>query len=1024
MARQQTAQYPLDGGIDQRTHERYVQPPAVLDAVNVRYRQVGGAEARPGCEFVVDEWADGEQLETGGTSKIYEYRGGLVVTDGDRIGALATIGGEEMLIPVGGVPVAVATVQNYAATDGAQVSGVTNIGAPDVAYADGLAFHVWTSTPTTRPESESGTAEEGLIYHTVQAVDSGAYVVSASRLSTPYGIFGTPRVIAVGSAVLVLYHDNASNIWVHVWDEISRAFGAASAVITDNTTDLDADLDVATDGTSAFVVYKDTSDAVRVRSLSAAGAAVATKVSAEGASDAREFGICATAGETIWVTYVIGSGATRDVRATLFSLNLAAETGPFTVASFTSSNPVYGTSVCRRSATTAVVFIGSRSSGLALRSHSVVMNTSGSVVGAATSDARTTAWAFPGSKPFQFDPTTTKVYAWVYTGGASTGTFADGDQPKQYTFMLVDLGADDTTTDYVQAKPVTWVAPRFSVITSYKTSSVVSLGDDRWAAGMCLFRSAAGRLGLAMATADLSHPGHLASAELGQTMLVAPGWFWDGTALRELNFAYWPQKMSVVTSVSTGILSPSATYRWRVTYEYTDALGFLHRSQPSDYVEETLGGSDNTATLTVPCLTVTTRPIGSVRLVLWRTDGTDQNTYYRVEPSRASFPYEESLPVLDEGAGTYPPEILYTVGGVKPNVMPAGFTALCTYRNRVFIAHGNTVEYSKAFVTGETVSFVDGFSLPLEESGDITALWVQDDTLFISTDSRIYYLQGDGPNDIGNLNDIGTPNQVATDRGVAEPRSVAVTPMGTVYQSRVGIQLMDRGRSVSPEPLGSRVQNFVTAFSTITSALVHPSGSYVTFTCNDDDGEGIRLVFDYTANKWSRDLILETEGVGEPVRSAVNVAGAQYFLLDGELYRETPASYTDDGQWVTRRLSLAWLKPAGLLGYTNVARHTLQTERASSADLTVTTFVNYSSTPLDTETWLANSGSKPIDGMLLPQMTASPSNQRVQAMRWDLEDATPTGASIGTGQGHAFIGLAIDLDVLGDTFRLPAAQKG
>jgi hypothetical protein len=1024
MARAQTAQYPLDGGIDQRTHERYVQPPAVLDAVNIRYRQVGGAEARPGCELVVDEWADGETLATTGTSKVYEYRGGLVATDGERIGALATIGGVEQLVPAGDVPVAVATVRNYAATPGASVNGITDIGSPDIAYAGGLAFHVWTTAPASRPASESGPAEEGLIYHTVQDVSSGAYVVSAELLSTDSAIFGTPRVIAVGSAVLAFYHDDASNIWVHVWNSSTRAFGAASAVITDNTTDLDADFDVASDGTSAFVVYKDTSDLVRVRSISAAGAAVATLASAEGGTDAREFGICATAGETIWVTYVIGSGGSdRDVRTSLFSLNLAAETGPFTVATFTPSNPPYGTSVCRRSATTAAILIGSRSSGLALRCHAVVFSTAGAVVGSATSDARTTAWCFPGSKPFQFDASSTKVYAWVYVGGASTGTFADGDQPKQYTFMLVDLGADDTAEDILQAKPVSWVAPRFSVITSYKPSSVVSLGDDKWATGACLFRSAAGRLGLAMATADLAHPGHLASAELGQTMLVSPGWFWDGTALRELSFAFWPQKMSVVTSTGSGTLTSSATYRWRVTYEYTDALGFLHRSQPSDFVEATLGASDNTATLTVPCLTVTTRPHGLVRLVLWRTDGTDQTTYYRVEPSLASNPPAESLPVIDNGSGTYPPETLYTDGGVKPNVMPHGFTAITTYRNRIWIAYGNTVEYSKAFVTGETVSFVDGFTLPLEEAGDVTALWVQDDTLFISTDRKIYYLQGDGPNDIGNLNDIGTPNQVATDRGVADARSVVVTPMGSLYQSRIGIQLLDRKRNVAPEPVGSRVQDSLADFDTTTSALVHPTGSYVTFTCSSGSA-GIRLVYDYTADKWSRDLVLESGGNGALIRSAANVAGAQYFLVGGAIYRETQSAFLDDGAWVTRRLSLAWFKPAGLLGYTNVARYTFQTERLTSSDLTITLFADYESTPVESETWLANTGTKQIDDMTIPQIEMTPSRQRAQALRWDLEDATPTGASVGTGAGHVFIGVAVDVDVIGDAFRMPSGQKG
>lgn len=1026
----QAIHIPLDGGIDQRTRPEWVQPPGVLDSVNTRFRQVGGVEKRPGLVLVANQWADSTAIRQDGTGKLIPYRSGLLLTDGFKFGPVASVNGTTAPVPLTDVPDAVAYESGVASTNYA-------MGAHDVAYAMGLEFHVWTpgvgaESDKDVPVSETGGVQQlECIYVSVISEATRTHLVAAQLLSTSSLIFGCPRVLAIGNVLHVYYRDNAGNIWLRIWNHALRSFAAATAVITDNDTGGadDMDFDVATDGTSVFLVYKTAANALKIKLISTAGTVTASITSTEASTSAREFGICATAGEVVWISYVTGTGAggsTRLIRAAVYTLTLGAESvAPFTVVTETIGfGTPYGTAICRRTATTATI-IYAMGPGQSRSFKAPVVSTAGAVVGSASAANRTTAWASPASKPFQPDPTTGRVLAWAYVGGAAVGTLSSTDQPQQYTMILVDVGSTDTSVGSTQLKPVTGVAPRLTSKASYLLPSVISTATNVWVTSVASHATNAGRMRLSRVTAEFAHPGHLTSSELGQTLFVAPGVFWDGATLAEISYCYWPQKPGLnSTTNGAGSLTNSATYRWKVVFEWVDALGFIHRSQPSDYLEATLGGTDDTAIINVPCLCVTRRPGTSIRLALYRTNGTDQNTYYLTTNATANDPTTSSVLITDlmSDATLAVQEQLYTLGGVIPNVQPPSFTAMTTYRNRIWIAYGNTVAYSKAFVTGETVSFTDAFTLPLEEAGDITALWVQDDTLYIATANRIYFVAGDGPTDLGTQNDIGTPNRVATDRGVADPRSVVVNPLGTMYRSSVGIQQLDRGRSVSPEPIGARIQSLLDAFPVVTSAIVHPTGAYTTFTCNAEDGaSGIRLVHDYTADKWSRDLLFEGGGEGVAVRSACNLDGVQYVLIGGSVYSEDAIDKRDAGAWVTMRVYPAEIHPAGLQGNTGFVRWTFLAQKAGSHDLVMSWFRNYEASAFYSDTATSDEFLTTVE-----QISRVPPVMRAQSMRVTIADATPTGGGgAGNGQGPVLIALAVEVDSLDNkAFRLPAAQKG
>lgn len=1032
MARQPIAQFPLDGGMDQRTHRRMVQPPATLDAVNVRYPEVGGVERRPGCGLVANSFQGSDLIP--GRGKLFSIGNELLATDGYTIGTLVG----DTFLAKDKVPEAVPSMRPV-------TSPIHPIEQHDVTLSlTGVIFTAWTTRQAV------GTVT---LFISATKADSGAEILRPTVVE--YFEHYHVRLLAVEGAVFLLYTtETTSDISYVKYDGDSAAVIASGVLINDNAVESETDgsFDAMTVGTSFYVAYRDTGGLTKFKKYDVAPSLTASITSTQTAANTFVYGLGTPAGNLLWAVYAYADGMANTVtwRTTAIDTSTDLESvAPFDIATEPAdAGDISGSAVCSVDSTTAIAILGMKVTDTGRASiRCPVFSSAGAIVENAAADNRATYWTSLASRPFVVSASPLRVYAWVYTGGAAfDAPNIPLQQPLQYTYMLVDIGADDTASLNKQVRPICWEANRFALSSLRAATNVISVGSVRSSIAK-VTRSGGGRMGLNFVSADFASARQFLSAELGGSLYMVPGWQWDRDKLSEIGFAYWPQHISEPSFDPGGGLVAGTTYRWRVCFEFVDENGMLQRSEPSDFAEAVVPPDNSSATFNVANLCVTAKskfvPTGTtdigqenlpyIQIGIYRTLDTsvDPNTYYRITADgdtifSNTFSEYQTFTDITSDADLATRPTLYTGGGVRPNAMPRGFTAIVTYRNRLWIAYGNTIGYSKAFVTGESVSFVDGFELPLEESGDITALWVQDDTLYISTERRIYFLAADGPNDTGALNDIATPNRVATDLGVLDPRSVVVTPMGTVYQSAVGIQLLDRGRSVSPEPFGSRVQDEVESFPEFTSALVHPTGSYITITCKNNDDLGGRLAFDYTSNKWSRDEVLVA--AGQPaIISAVNHRGTQHFLTAlGSVYAELSDHCFDDGEWFEMRVDTAWFKAAGLQGYQQIAKYTLQCEKLEDADLRIQNFVDYVETPVDDETWSADAGEKPISAMTIPQFETTPSVERVQAMRWRVSDAAPTGGDSDAGDGHGLspIGLAIELDALSEIFRMPAGQKG
>jgi hypothetical protein len=75
--------------------------------------------------------------------------------------------------------------------------------------------------------------------------------------------------------------------------------------------------------------------------------------------------------------------------------------------------------------------------------------------------------------------------------------------------------------------------------------------------------------------------------------------------------------------------------------------------------------------------------------------------------------------------------------------------------------------------------------------GDITALKAMDDKLIIFKENAIFYLSGDGPNNLGQQDTFIEPQLISSDIGCSVKNSVVLTPAGIFFKSHKGIHLLE-----------------------------------------------------------------------------------------------------------------------------------------------------------------------------------------------------------------------------------------
>ena len=391
---------------------------------------------------------------------------------------------------------------------------------------------------------------------------------------------------------------------------------------------------------------------------------------------------------------------------------------------------------------------------------------------------------------------------------------------------------------------------------------------------------------------------------------------YDGNALVEQGFNYPPNTLFAAQGTgSTGPFESTKTYNYVAVYSWTDIQGNVFKSALSAQASVTCTAAVTSVSVNIPPLLLSQKTDPYVEL--YRTEG-NGSVFYKTMGDSSNTLDQTSKPIINTTDGVdyllftdqtsdaklIANELLYTEGGEVENVSPPSNSILASFKNRLFLAGlENKLElrYSKIVEANTGIGFNDTFSIIMTGlGGNIVTLKGMDDKLVIFKENAIFFLSGDGPNNIGEQNTFIEPQLVSSDIGCAEANSVVLTPAGLFFKSNKGIYLLER--SLVLKYVGFPVDDFNNL--TIKKADIYAKDNEVRFVTSD----GPCLVYNYFRGFWS--LYSNHKG-----QSSIVIGDDYYYVHSGpegnSLYKQDASKYDDDGTPVNMVVETGWINPAG-----------------------------------------------------------------------------------------------------------------
>lgn len=421
------------------------------------------------------------------------------------------------------------------------------------------------------------------------------------------------------------------------------------------------------------------------------------------------------------------------------------------------------------------------------------------------------------------------------------------------------------------------------------------------------------------------------SATLAESLNIGGGFLtqYDGVAPVELGFHVSPELRAADiethdTGGHLGSATQATTYWWAVTYEWTDAAGIVHVSDPSVPIEKDFisGVDTGHAEITIPTLRLTAKQGASpVTINVYRTIGTSPGIFYLAVTTIVPAPTDtvnqsiindvtlDTVKFVDElsDADIIGNPRLYTTGGVLENNAPPPCNTMVVWQNRLFGIDAENplvLFYSQQVTPGLPVSFSGFLTINLDPLiGGATALAVMDEKLVVYGAESTWYIIGQGPTNIGTGDSYQDPQLVPGEAvGCVNPRSTVLVDAGVISQSSKGLYLFSRGLANSYA--GAEVEQLV-AGRVVTSARAIPSTTQTRFTT---DG-GYAVVYDSLVGQWGSDTTIQA------VAAVVwNGAYAQ-LRASGQVRVETHDTYLNGGAPIAVALTTAPIRLAGMAGF-------------------------------------------------------------------------------------------------------------
>ena len=1040
----------LSGGLNQRMGAPHIPTGDFLSVRNARQTRTGALEKRPGNSKLTNQY----QLPA---------NAGPASLDVSLGGALSSYGNQLLISCNAGTAEYSATYGTFGALRPATEALVRRTGTPLPDIISGNTLIAYSMEPAV--------VTDGTYYFfvyidnaknawaTIQRISDGSLIQERIAIRVN-AVWSVPLLIG-GQFTIVTLDTSGAITMVGFPAPYTGNYTTASpvsATLVASGVGVAANIDAVDVSSGNFVVaYPVSTTGITIQSFSASGANLATATTIT-AANVLEIRLSYENLGGIWLGYRLSAGPLFVAGFNGVTLGIHYS-GPFSVIS-TAVSSFHLLSY----ALNKVLLVASVGTPFAAVSGFLVDFTSGSGVIAIAGAADQCGSTFLASKPFlQSGKYYCWAQGWAYTGGAATSSEYNNLNPAQWTNLLLDLRIDTAITGVPRpCRPVACDSPRFAypkpnaivgdaglnIAAHVAPLSLISTAPNTWSI-LCGTRASAyitpwSRLDISFS--DTARWGH---ASLGTLLLRSSGLItnWDGSREFENGFLQHTI-LPTFTSTSGGSIIPTgAIFYYKIVPMATDKAGNIHRGIPSAPAFAQLGGSDASFTITIPSYQATDRVLQdggqfavgySTYFEIYRSIanpgslGTDIATNY--VDTVANNPSGTSTTYLDTvtPATVQKNALCYTFGGDLPNGCPPGGLDIVAHEGRAWVLSddGQNWYFSKQIVDGEAVNFTDSFTQPMDDFDGVGGASM-DDKLIAFTKRKIFYQAGFGPADNGASSDYQGFTRVQSPVGCIDRRSIVTTPEGVMFQSPIGIYLLDRGLNVIYA--GQPVADELATYPVIVAAILHPTQPWVYFYVTKADASaGERIVYDYRLQKWFTDSL-----PGVPV-SAVSLANGTHYWLDTtgavwaedttgtQFYDLDPINFT--ATWVTMQFEIAWSKAAGLDGYQLVQSITILGERLSAHDLGIDWRKGYSATYERPTMWNTSQiAAQPRFPTEQFQITVGEEVQalsvRVTDFLWSTKASRPNPPA-DSGQGARFFGITLEVEPLDGAFRVESSLQG
>ena len=497
--------------------------------------------------------------------------------------------------------------------------------------------------------------------------------------------------------------------------------------------------------------------------------------------------------------------------------------------------------------------------------------------------------------------------------------------------------------------------------------------------------------------------------QLGGELFISPGSI-KSTASDRVHEAGFYYKPGInLAAAAAGSLDSSGVYKYRACWEWEDAFGNLHRSEPSDEETITLTGSDTGVTVTSDGYSMTVKDFisSALNLVIYRTQGGGSvfNRVATVEsPGLSSSTTATAIishhdKVSDANAATG--SFLYTEGGELANVAPPPGRYIESHRNRIFaITEDNRIWFSKEYENKVGLGWTEEFQIPLDglDHDKPTALCGAGDQLYIFRENSIWSVAGEGPSKTG-VGEFYKPRLISATIGALKNTPTLYTDSGVYFQNVRGIFLLG---SDGFNYIGAPVEDLVGS-SRVVAIRHHQETETIRFAFTDKV-----LAYNYRYGAWAN--YTYSLGEGETIVGMENLDDVIYVVTSADKILKEDASYKVGTNYIVMKLRTGWISFNEIQGFGRVYRFLLLGESRDKHTLTVKTYYDYDdSAAVDTYTFTTSSAT---DARL--QFRGHLSKQKCEAIKFEIYDADNSAS---TGDGYAIDHIALEIGTKKGVFR-------